>query len=99
MEITKIGVMGAGAMGGGIAQLAAQAGYQVVLNDLEMSFVDNALSRIDAFLSVSIEKGKMTQEQKEQVMSRFVKSTDLSDFSDVDLAIEVIVEEIGRAHV
>lgn len=94
MTIAKIGVMGAGAMGGGIAQLAAQAGYQVVLNDIEISFVDKALSRIDSFLSVSIEKGKMTREQKEQLLNRFVKSSDLADFSDVDLVIEAIVEDL-----
>ncbi len=94
MEISKIGVMGAGAMGGGIAQLAAQAGYRVVLNDLEMSFVDKALDRIDSFLNVSIEKGKITLEQKDQILSNFVKSTDLADFSDVDLVIEAIIEDL-----
>jgi len=94
MEILKVGVMGAGAMGGGIAQLAAQAGYQVILNDLEISFVDKALKRIDDFLNKSIEKGKMTQDQKDQVLSRFVKSTNLEDFNDVDLVIEAIIEDL-----
>ncbi|NLB80037.1 MAG: 3-hydroxyacyl-CoA dehydrogenase family protein [Clostridiaceae bacterium] len=94
MKITKIGVLGAGAMGGGIAQLAAQAGYQVVLNDIEMTFVDKALERMDSFLSVSIEKGKMTPEQKEQVLNRFIKSTNLADFGDVDLVIEAIIEDL-----
>lgn len=81
-------------MGSGIAQLAAQAGFQVVLNDIEMSFVDKAISRIDSFLSVSIEKGKITKEQKEEILSRFIKSTDLNDFSDVDLVIEAIIEDL-----
>jgi 3-hydroxybutyryl-CoA dehydrogenase len=94
MAISKVGVMGAGAMGSGIAQLAAQAGFQVVLNDIEMSFVDKAISRIDSFLSVSIEKGKITKEQKEQILARFIKSTDLNDFSDVDLVIEAIIEDL-----
>ncbi|HAA33990.1 MAG TPA: 3-hydroxybutyryl-CoA dehydrogenase, partial [Firmicutes bacterium] len=94
MAISKIGVMGAGAMGSGIAQLAAQAGFQVVLNDIEMSFVDKAMGRIDSFLSVSIEKGKITKEQKEQILARFSKSTDLNDFSDVDLVIEAIIEDL-----
>jgi len=94
MAISKVGVMGAGAMGSGIAQLAAQAGFQVVLNDIEMSFVDKAISRIDSFLSVSIEKGKITKEQKEEILSRFIKSTDLNDFSDVDLVIEAIIEDL-----
>lgn len=94
MAISKIGVMGAGAMGSGIAQLAAQAGFQVVLNDIEMSFVDKAISRIDSFLSVSIEKGKITKEQKDQILARFIKSTDLNDFSDVGLVIEAIIEDL-----
>ncbi|MDO9535160.1 MAG: 3-hydroxyacyl-CoA dehydrogenase NAD-binding domain-containing protein [Bacillota bacterium] len=94
MEIIKIGVMGAGAMGAGIAQVAAQAGFQVVLNDIDMSFVDRAVGRMDAFLSKSVEKGKMSEEQKIQTLGRISKSNDLSDFKDVDLAIEVIIEDL-----
>ena len=94
MGITKIGVMGAGSMGGGIAQVAAQAGYQVILNDIDISFVDKAIGRMDAFLSKSIEKGKMTGEEKQEILGRISKSTDLADFSDVDLAIEVIIEDL-----
>jgi len=94
MIISKIGVMGAGSMGGGIAQIAAQAGYQVILNDIDISFVEKALSRMEAFLSKSVEKGKMTGEQKEEILGRISKSTDLADFHDVDLAIEVIIEDL-----
>jgi 3-hydroxybutyryl-CoA dehydrogenase len=94
MGINKIGVMGAGAMGSGIAQLAAQAGYQVVLNDIEMSYIDKAVGGMEAFLSKSVEKGKMTKEQMEQTLGLVIKSTDLADFKDVDLAIEVIIEDL-----
>ncbi len=94
MTITKIGVMGAGSMGGGIAQIAAQAGYQVILNDIDITFVEKALGRMDAFLSKSVEKGKMTGEQKEEILGRISKSADLADFHDVDLAIEVIIEDL-----
>lgn len=94
MEVSKVGVMGAGAMGSGIAQLAAQAGYQVILNDLEMSFVDKGIGRMEDFLSKSVQKGKITEEQKKQTLGRIRKSTDISDFKDVDLAIEVIVEDL-----
>jgi 3-hydroxybutyryl-CoA dehydrogenase len=86
--------MGAGAMGSGIAQLAAQAGYQVILNDLEMPFVEKGIGRMDDFLGKSVKKGKITEEQKQQILGRISKSTDISDFSDVDLAIEVIVEDL-----
>lgn len=94
MEVAKVGVMGAGAMGSGIAQLAAQAGYQVILNDLEMPFVEKGIGRMDDFLGKSVKKGKITEEQKQQILGRISKSTDISDFSDVDLAIEVIVEDL-----
>jgi 3-hydroxybutyryl-CoA dehydrogenase len=94
MIISKIGIMGAGTMGAGIAQIAAQAGYQVILNDIELSFVDKALSRMEASLSKSVEKGRMTEEQKQGILGQVTKSADLSDFSAVDLAIEVIVEDL-----
>jgi len=67
MEIKKIGVLGAGAMGGGIAQVAAQAGYEVVLSDINLVFVKEALGRINTFLNRSIEKGKIKARQKEEV--------------------------------
>ncbi len=94
MEVLKVGVMGAGAMGSGIAQLAAQAGYQVILNDLEMPFVEKGIGRMDDFLGKSVKKGKITAEQKLQILGRISKSTDISDFKDVDLAIEVIIEDL-----
>lgn len=94
MEVSKVGVMGAGAMGSGIAQLAAQAGFEVILNDLEMSLVDKGIGRMEDFLSKSVLKGKITEEQKKQTLGRIRKSTDISDFKDVDLAIEVIVEDL-----
>lgn len=94
MEIEKIGVLGSGTMGGGIAQIAAQAGFQVVLYDLEMAFVEKAIGRIEAFLDKSIEKGKVTSEIKEEVLGCITKSTDLNDLDDVDLAIEAIIEDL-----
>ncbi|MGI6308958.1 MAG: 3-hydroxyacyl-CoA dehydrogenase family protein [Dethiobacteria bacterium] len=94
MAISKIGVIGAGTMGGGIAQVAAQAGFTVVLNDIEMSFVDKAISRMEGFFQRSLEKGKMTEEEKKEILSRLTRSTDMRDFSDVDLVIEVVVEDL-----
>ena len=94
MEVLKVGVMGAGAMGSGIAQLAAQAGYQVILNDLEMPFVEKGIGRMEDFLGKSVIKGKITEEQKQQILGRISRSTDVSDFREVDLAIEVIVEDL-----
>ena len=64
MDIKVIGVLGAGTMGNGVAQLAAQAGYQVVMRDIEDRFVENGLKAIEKFLTKSVEKGKMTEDQK-----------------------------------
>jgi 3-hydroxybutyryl-CoA dehydrogenase len=94
MTISKVGVLGAGQMGGGIAQVAAQAGYQVILNDVDITFVNKALSRMEAFFNKSIEKGKMTEEQKKEVFGRIIPSTNMADFGDVDLVIEVVVEDL-----
>ncbi len=94
MAISKIGILGAGAMGGGIAQVAAQSGYEVVLSDVEMSIVDRAHSRMAAFMDKSIEKGRLTAEQKEESLSRINRTTGISDFKDVDLVIEAIIEDI-----
>ncbi len=94
MTVSKIGVIGAGTMGGGIAQVAAQSGFTVILNDLEMSFVDNAISRMEKIFKRSQDKGKMTEEEKNEILSRLTRSTDMRDFSDVDLVIEVVIENL-----
>jgi 3-hydroxybutyryl-CoA dehydrogenase len=70
MEIKAIGVLGAGSMGNGIAQVAAQAGYHVVMRDIEERFVQNGLKAIDKFLAKGIEKGKMTEDQKKGILNR-----------------------------
>jgi len=94
MEIKKIGVLGSGAMGGGIAQVAAQAGYDVILSDIDLFHVDWALDRIDAFLKKDIEKGKMTAEQRGEILERIVPSRVFEGFEDVDVVIEAINEDL-----
>ncbi len=94
LEIKKIGVLGAGAMGGGIAQVAAQTGYDVVLSDVDIKFVNKAVERMNAFWQKSIEKGKMTAEQKDAALKRIKISSGYADFSDADMVIEVIIEDL-----
>ena len=94
MDIKKVGVLGAGAMGTGIAQVAAQAGYDVILSDVDQKFVDNALGRISTILDKSVEKGKMTAEQKDEIMVRFIPQVGVEGFSDVDLVIEAVIEDL-----
>jgi len=95
VEIKKIMVIGAGQMGGGIAQVAAQAGYQVVLNDLTEELIQKGIKVMDKNLSKNVEKGKMTAEEKDAVLARITPSITLEAAADVDLAIEAVVENMG----
>src|SRR5579875_1102070 len=94
MNVSKVMVVGAGQMGSGIAQVCAQAGYQVLLNDLKQELIERGLGVINKNLSRNVEKGRMTAEEKQDVLGRLIPSTDLSDAKDVDLVIEAAVENM-----
>jgi 3-hydroxybutyryl-CoA dehydrogenase len=94
MEIKKIMVVGAGQMGGGIAQVAAQAGYDVLLNDIKQEFVDKGLAVMAGNLERNVSKGKMTAEEKAAILGRIKSSVSLEDAKDVDLVIEAAVENM-----
>jgi 3-hydroxybutyryl-CoA dehydrogenase len=94
MEIKKIGVVGAGAMGNGIAQVAAQIGCDVVMRDIEMRFVEGGMKNIDRFLSKSVEKGKMDIKEKENIMGRIKGTLDMADLKDVDFVVEAVIEDL-----
>ena len=94
MSIRTIGVVGAGAMGTGIAHVAAMAGYNVVLRDIDMSFVDNSLKRMDKFMARSVEKGKMTEEQRQETLNRIKGTVSLEDFALADFVIEAVLEKM-----
>lgn len=96
MEIRKICVLGAGVMGHGIAQVCAQAGYQVNLRDVSDELVRAGISKIRKFLEGSVERKKMTQDEADAVLSRIRGMTDLKEAAkDVDIIIEAIVEDIN----
>lgn len=92
MEIKTIGVLGAGVMGNGIAQVAAMAGYNVILRDIEDRFVEGGIKNIDKFLAKTVEKGKMTADDKNAIMGRIKGTTDMGAMKDVDFVVEVIIE-------
>ncbi len=92
MEIKTIGVLGAGVMGNGIAQVSAQAGYSVIMRDIEDRFVEGGIKNIDKFLGKSVEKGKMAADEKNAIMGRIKGTTKMGDLKDVDFVIEVVVE-------
>jgi len=94
MAIKKIGVIGAGQMGHGIALVAAKAGFDVILRDIKDEYVNKGLSKIESFLDKSIEKGKMTADEKKKILSHIKGTTKLEDLKDVDLVIEAIFENV-----
>ena len=92
MAIKKVGVLGCGLMGSGIAQVAAQAGYDVVVREVEQKYLDKGLAGIRKSLGKFVEKGKMQQADMDACIGRLKGSTDLNDLADCDIIIEAIIE-------
>lgn len=92
-DVKKICVMGAGLMGNGIAQVCAQAGYQVAMRDIEDRFVENGLNMIKKNLSRALKKGKITQEKMDEIIGKINGTIDLNEAAkDADVVIEAIIE-------
>lgn len=94
MEIRTIGVLGAGQMGSGIAQVAAAAGYDVVLADASVELAQKGLSKIDAVLGKQVDKGKMKAEDRAALVGRIKPVAGPADFSGCDLVIEAATENV-----
>ncbi len=92
MEIKTFGVVGAGQMGCGIAQVAAASGLNVIMNDIKDEFVERGLSTIGKFFDRGIKKGKLTEEQKAEVLGHIKPSISLDDMAAADFAVEAAVE-------
>ncbi|WP_224336539.1 3-hydroxyacyl-CoA dehydrogenase family protein [Haloprofundus halobius] len=93
-DIRTVGVVGAGTMGNGIAQVAAAAGYDVVMRDLKQEFLDRGFSAIDDSLSRFVSKEKMDADEAEAIQGRIEGTTELSDLADCDLVVEAAVENM-----
>ncbi|KGR85721.1 3-hydroxybutyryl-CoA dehydrogenase [Lysinibacillus odysseyi] len=94
MTIQKVMVIGAGQMGSGIAQVCAQAGFDVKLNDIKQEFFERGLGVMTKNLSRDVEKGRKTEEEKQAILGRITMSLDLRDAADVDIVIEAAVENM-----
>ncbi|MDN5708092.1 MAG: 3-hydroxybutyryl-CoA dehydrogenase [Planococcus sp. (in: firmicutes)] len=94
MSIQNVMVIGAGQMGSGIAQVCAQAGFNVKLNDMKQEAYERGIANITKNLSRNVEKGRMTEDEKSQVLGRIQSSLDLKDAHDVDIVIEAAVENM-----
>src|SRR6202167_2962150 len=100
MEIRKVGVLGCGLMGSGIAQVAATAGFDVTVIEVEQKFLDKGFAGIEKSLSKFAErppeKGGITAEQKDAIRARLKGTTDKQDLADCDIMIETIIEKAGN---
>jgi 3-hydroxybutyryl-CoA dehydrogenase len=94
MAAKAVGVIGAGVMGSGIAQAAAMAGHQVKLRDVESSFLEKSISRIEGSLNRFLEKGKIQEDKKKEALAFIDPVTALSELKDLDLIIEAVPEDI-----
>jgi len=94
MEIKTVGVVGCGLMGSGIAQVAAQAGMDVVVREVNQGLLDKGMGRIRKFLDGGVAKGKMTKEDADQVFGRLRPVTDLGELGGSDLVVEAVTENL-----
>lgn len=94
MTIQKVMVVGAGQMGSGIAQVCAQAGFDVTLNDIKEEFIQRGLGVITKNLSRDVEKGRKSEEEKQAILNRITTSTDLKDAYNADIIIEAATENM-----
>jgi len=91
-DIKTFGVIGAGQMGNGIAQVAAAAGLDVIMNDIKTEFVENGLAVITKNLSRSVDKGKLSADDKAAILARIKPSTDIKDMAAADMVVEAATE-------
>ena len=94
MKIQKVGVLGAGLMGSGIAEVAAKAGYTTIVREVSEELVRKGLARIEGSLGRAVEKGKLTAEDRDLTRSRLSATTRLADLASCDIVIEAIVENL-----
>ncbi|MCX7732101.1 MAG: 3-hydroxybutyryl-CoA dehydrogenase [candidate division WOR-3 bacterium] len=95
MDNKKVGVIGAGTMGSGIAQVFAQNGYEVILVDVEQRLIDNGLAAIKKFLDKLVEKGKIDSQSAQETIRRITPNLDLAACSDCGLVVEAVTENVA----
>ena len=95
MAITRLGIVGSGIMGSGIAEVAAKAGIEVVLRSREQHSADAMLAALERSLAKQVEKGKLDETEGKEAVSRVTATADLHDLAECDLVIESVVEDLG----
>ena len=94
MEIRKVGVVGLGTRGAGIAQVSVQAGYETVGREISSELAERGKATIDRYLTRGVEKGRLTQDEKDAAIERLTLTTELADLNGCDLVIEAVLEEL-----
>src|SRR6266849_8942024 len=92
MAIHKVGIVGFGQMGSGIAQVCAMAGFDVLAREIDQKFIDNGMKRVDGSLARVVKSGKMTEDDAQAARGRIRGTTSLAEFADRDLIIEAVIE-------
>ena len=93
MEIRKIGIVGCGQMGAGIAEISAKAGIEVVAREVEQGLVDRGLGRVEKSLGRAVDKGKLEASARDAALEKITGTTELGDLADCDLIIEAVPED------
>ena len=94
MEIRKVGVVGLGTMGAGIAQVSVQAGFDTVGREVNTELGERGRATIERYLSRGVQKGRLSQEERDAAAARLTLTTELADLADCDLVIEAVLEEL-----
>ncbi len=97
-KIKKVGVLGCGLMGSGIAEVAARSGYETVVREVTEELVDKGLAKINASLGKAVEKGKLEAAARDETAARLSGTVDLAALADCDLVVEAIVENVEEKH-
>jgi len=92
--IEKVGVVGAGTMGNGIAQVAARSGHEVILRDVKEEFISRGMSAVDKSLQRDVDKERLSQEEKRSIISRIRTTTEWQPLSEADLIVEAVTEDV-----
>jgi 3-hydroxybutyryl-CoA dehydrogenase len=94
MEIRKVGVVGLGTMGAGIAQVSVQSGFETVGREVSAELGERGRATVERYLTRGVEKGRLSQGERDAALARLTLTTELSDFADCDLVIEAALEEL-----
>ncbi len=97
-KIRKVGVLGCGLMGSGIAEVAARSGYETVVREVTEELVDKGLAKINGSLGKAVEKGKLAEAARDEAAARLSGTVDLAALADCDLVVEAIVENVEEKH-